>query len=244
MKNLFSLVVLSLFVCVFGNVNAATISVYDGSLDSQLPDEQSAYVNRSNLTPVGTASYISSGYTQIDTMGSVDERLGFYVYKVDLDRTKGVNVNFNLRIQNQIISYSHRGAFDINISTNDDWGIHLYFSTNEIFSVDTDTLRVKTVSHTATSFIDYTVNIFNGSYTVYADSASIMSGSLLNYGVGYDYIGFGDRTYGAGGLVDFASMSLSGDGVTSTMPVPVPEPFSIILFLSCLAGAYVKKRII
>jgi len=70
-----------------------------------------------------------------------------------------------------------------------------------------------------------------------------MSGSLLNYGVGYDYIGFGDRTYGAGGLVDFASMSLSGDGVTSKLPAPIPEPFSIILFISGLVSVYVKKRL-
>ena len=235
---------------------ADSISLYDATLNDELPDVQSEHILLTSYQDMGTASYMTEGsisFTRIDTTTSNNTRYGYYLRTVDMDRTQGVNISFRVRLSSITATYEERGAFAVHINTSDKMGLKLYFRSDEIFSSGTDFLRRVSTSYDTGSFVNYNLYISADSFTLSANSTVILSDTLVNfpddsiYYHAYPYIAFRDSTTVASGIIDIASLSAYGDGVGSLLPDPepvaVPEPFSLILFLASLAGYGVRRKL-
>ncbi len=236
---------------------ADSISLYDATLSNELPNNQSEYILLNTYEVPGSASYMtegSDGFTRIDTIASNATRYAYRVSKVAMDRTQGVNIDFTIRIYSSIGTYDQRGPFWLHINTSDKMGLQLYFRSDEIFSMSTDFLRRVSTSYDTTDFVDYNLYISGNSFTLSANSTVVLTDTLVNfpddsiYFHAYPYMSFGDATTAASGLIDIASISAYGDGVSSLLPDPepvaVPEPLSLILFVASLLGFGLKRFVL
>ncbi len=246
------------FISMVSLVHADSISLYDAALNDELPEVQSEYIFRSTYGVMGTSEYMTEGtdsFIRIDTIASNTTRYGYVIKDVAMDRTQGVNLDFTIRIYDSTVEYYHRGPFSIHINTSDKMGLELYFRADEIFSTNTDFFRRVSASYVTTGFVDYNLYISGDSFTLSANSTVILTDTLVNfpddsiYFHDYPRISFGDGSAVASGIIDIASLSVYGAGVSSLLPEPepepephpIPEPLSVIMLVCSVLGAGVKR---
>lgn len=160
-----------------------------------------------------------------------------------LDRTAGFQVNFVTQVENESHTNNNRAGFNVIILSEDAKGIELAFWQNEIWAQNDDTTG-GLFKHgegiafgTTTGLTDYQVTIANDTYTLAANTETILTGTLRDY-KNFDgfpdpyqtpnFLFFGDNTTSAQ-----ARLRLHFVSVTGTTP-PTPTSLSTMTSTSTL----------
>lgn len=159
-------------------------------------------MNFTDFPPGAAPPIFSNGTTMLDTTISGRETYtgwtsngattpGFPI----LNRTAGFQVDFTLQIENEAHINNDRSGFSLIILSEDARGIELAFWENEIWG-QSDSSTGGLFKHgegvtftTTTDLIDYQLTINDDTYTLIANTQSILTGPLRDYS---DFDGFPD----------------------------------------------------
>ncbi len=233
---------------------ASEVILYDASLDTQLPNEQTSYFA---LFGSGTQSYMTDGsdeFTRYNTLPDTSTIFGYNTTQFLLDRSLGYTFSFTMRVVSETNVNDNRSCFNIVLYSTDEWGIMFYFQPDEIMTSQADFggyPKAESTTYNTTSFVDYDIVVLGDIYTLYANGSQILTGDLKNYvadlvskgySTAYPRLRIGDATSGASGIADISFMQLSGDGVTLPVePTPIPEPLSVGLVLLSVGGLVLRR---
>ena len=247
-----------LLITVYGNVGAATVLLFDGNT-GPVPG-QLLFASGGG----GSQSFGTDGVT-LDSTSDNDVQAGytnwaelppfppFILPSIDLDRSAGVTVDFEVRInQEDHGTDNDRSGFVAIVVTNDRQGVELSFwkdagaGMGEIWAQEIGFNHSTTESvpyDTSTSSTTYSLHILGLGYSLLANGAPLLSGSLRDLsGVVMDvpdvydipnFLFFGDNTTSAQANVTLGDIALT---------TPVPLPPSIALMLAACIGLVVQGR--
>ena len=265
MKNLImSLIILTLTASI-----ANAQSLYDGSANAgnETPDQQGWQYIVDPFYGSLASNTASGGRTYFYTLGSDNIQAGYFSNNpflgqshplldgVILDRTTGFSLDFGLQLNLEMHSTPDRAGFSIILLSHDLYGIELGFWQDEIWAQsglpNMFTHAESTGLFNTTVNTDYTLNILDMTYTLYANSNPILTGALRDYsswtssipGWGSfpydtpDFIFLGDDTSSAQCDVELSYVTLQNGGDA------VPEPSAVILFLiGAVKFIFFRKR--
>ncbi len=162
-----------------------------------------------------------------------------------LDRNAGFQVDFTLQIENEFHSNNDRSGFSMIVLSEDARGIELAFWENEIWA-QSDNITGGLFKHgegvifpTTTGLINYRLTVTGDTYTLTADTQSILSGPVRDYS---DFDGFpdpyqtpnflflGDDTTSAQARVRLRFVSIAGtepeipSGISTSTSTNSPQP--------------------
>ena len=216
--------------------------------------------------PPGTASPIySNGVTVVDTTIS---GLGTYAGWTSigattpsfpiLDRPAGFKVDFTLQIENESHRNNDRSGFSLIILSEDARGIELAFWENEIWA-QSDSNTGGLFKHgegvtfpTNTDLIEYQLTVTGDTYTLTANSQSVLSGPVRDYSEfdGFpdpyetpNFLFLGDNTTSAQARVQLSFVSITGTepviptGTSSStspgssLPADLPTPLPSVTLI-------------
>jgi hypothetical protein len=225
----------------------ALYTLYDGSLGTT-PDQQGNFIYLAFA--LFATQTVTMGGTILNTLPFTDDFAGYVKSNQipTLDRTSGYTVNFTT----QVFSESHAGSdrnsdgiddragFSVTVLSSDSEGIELGFWTDQIWVQDDDTngmnnllTHAEGVTFTTTSLTPYSLAILSNTYTLSANGAPILSGSLRNYSafvppLGFpnpytstNFISLGDNSSSARAQIKLAAVSVSTAAITTTNYLPV-----------------------
>ncbi len=189
-------------------------------------------MNFANFPPDATVPRYENGTTVLDTTISGDGTYAGWIAEGTmtpgfpiLDRAAGFQVDFTVQVENESHANNNRAGFSMIILSADVRGIELAFWKNEIRAQDDDTtgmlfkLGEGTTFTTTTGPINYRLSILNNTYTLTANSVTILSGPLRDYRnfKGFpdpyetpNFLFLGDDTTSAQARIRLAYVSVTG----------------------------------
>lgn len=229
-----------LLLCLPVTARAQTI-LYNETLGN-LPADQGWFLYLT-ISPLNASqSYIPGQGTQLVTINSAsagyfnkNPLTGTLVNPAfpTLNRATGFRITWDLLISSETHASPDRAGFSIIALASDNRGIELGFWNNEIWAQNDSPLFThgEGVSFSTLSRLRYDLDILGSSYTLYANSAPILTGALRDYssfGQPYTNTSFlflGDDTSSANADITLGRVSLL---------TAVPEPATWIS-LACMA---------
>ena len=237
----------ALLLFITGGVNATTISLFEDSLGT-LPSVQGKLF----FAGLGGTQTVSANGVDLDTtpLGDPGQHGYSNSIAVDLDRTKGLNLDFQLHVSlEEHGSNGHRAGFSVIVITNDLQDVELGFwrdagaGIGEVWAQEVGFTHAEGALYdTSSAETNYSLQILGSEYSLLADGVSLLSGALGNlsgvastdvYGI-RNYLFFGDNTTSARGQVTLGDISLT------TAPVPLPP--SVALMLAACVGLLFHGR--
>ena len=232
----------------------ADVVLYDGVAGNGTPGDQGLHW----ISQLGGTQSQSGGVTTLTT--DADTRNGYYNYvssavvsqvsggalntefsakvAVSLDRSgDGYTVRFDARLISESHSSTDRAGFSIIALGSDLAGIELGFWEGQVWAQSgADFQHAEEASFDTTAeMVTYQLAVLGTEYTLYADGAELLTGSLRDYSAHEnlvysqsDFLFFGDNTTSAAGSVEL--------GPISVLDAAVPEPATMgLLSLGGLA---------
>lgn len=172
-------------------VEAATVTLYDGS---GLPAAQGWLVpgainsGGANVPPSET---VVLGGVQVDTAANEAEYSGYSNYNPStssfvnpsfptLDRTVGYSFSFNVALNSTTNSSDNRATFSVTVISSDGLGIELGFESGLVFGQSADFIRLENATFNTAALANYTLTVLGNSYTLSSGSQTL-TGPLRNY---------------------------------------------------------------
>ena len=238
--------VAALLLFIAGGVHAATISLFDDSLGT-LPSAQG------NLFFAGFGGTQSVSADGVDLNTTLLGNTGQVGYSNSitpvLDRSTGINLDFQLQVNLEEHGSMHRSGFSVIVITADMWGVELEFwqdsgtGTGEVWAREVGFTHAKgTAYDTSSAETNHSLQILDSGYSLLANGAPLLSGVLRElHGVApplFDvyaipnYLFFGDNTSSARSEVTLGDITLT----------TVPLPPNIALMLAACVGLLLQGR--
>ncbi len=211
----------ALLFCAVAASPAATILLYDGSLNTT-PGSQGWSLGALS----GGGSYtesVTGGGTLLTTTGY--ERAGYSrLSPLSLDRTFGYRFTFELQLDNESHSTADRAGLSLLVVGSDLHGLEIAFWNDQIWTQNDSPL----FTHGETAAFDtsarslYTLTVQGDTYTFAAGSTTLLAGSLRDYSAGGlpytvpNFVFVGDDTFSANAATRFYGATLTD----------VPEPIT------------------
>ncbi len=241
---------------------ATTVTLFDAAPGS-LPGSQGELLFCAEVLCLGRpeSAWVTSAGAGIgavfDTTPSNTPRLGYANYipllsplpTLALDRTTGVNLDFELQVNLEEHAGVNRSGFSIIVITDDLLGVELGFwqdagaGIGEIWAQEAGFTHAEGAAYdTSSALTSYSLQILGSGYSLLADGAPLLSGALRDlsgvasldvYGIP-NYLFIGDNTTSA------RSQVLLGDITLTTAMVPLPP--SIVLMLGACIGLLFQRR--
>ncbi|HEY9851526.1 MAG TPA: hypothetical protein V6D28_18790 [Leptolyngbyaceae cyanobacterium] len=185
---------LSLLVGVSYSVEAATVTLYNGSGS---PSSQGWLIGGGvrtvlgNPAPVALSETPVAGGVQVVTNANSAEYAGYSNYNPftsslvnasfpSLDRTLGYSITFSVALNSTTSNSNDRAAFSITVISSDTSAIELGFENGLIFAQNATFTRGENAAFNTTSASTYTLTVLNSGYTL-SNGSQTLSGSLRNY---------------------------------------------------------------
>jgi hypothetical protein len=237
------------------SANATTLILYDAA-SGTIPSPP--LMNFNDFPPGVALPTFSDGTTVMDTtISGRDTYAGWIATGATtpgfpiLDRTAGFQVNFVIQVENESHTNNNRAGFNVIILSEDAKGIELAFWQNEIWAQNDDTTG-GLFKHgegiafaTTTGLKDYQLMIANDTYTLAANTETILTGPLRDY-KNFDgfpdpyqtpnFLFFGDNTTSAESRVRLGLVSVTGTepliatatsvSTSTSSPAPLPTDSS------------------
>ncbi len=194
MRSMKSFILIIILVGICSRLNASNITVYDGSLGTA-PDVQ----GMSDFSSPETVITTTSSETRVDSTLGASFRGGYNkTLSQSLDRTLGYQMMLSFNIHSE----SHNPNKDasglrIRMESDDIWGIRLDFWEDEIWDSASDGSHVNGVTYDTQQMVNYKIDVFNDSYTLFGNDIFIKTGDLYLYSTGSpigNFIQIGDST--------------------------------------------------
>lgn len=267
-KSLLGIAVSLMAIAPVNEVQAASITLYDGSDRAVTPN---------NFSPqwlafggIGGSQSFNSAVqaTNLNTSGNDNFQAGYSNYVGRsllnsqfpiLDRALGYTLSFSVEILSESHSNNQRAGFSVIVVSSDvasgvQSSIEIGFQDNRVFAQNDSPLFGSPAANTTTfdpvgvGFINYDLVVLGNSYQLLANGSSILQGNLRDYTAfsgaidpyeNPNFIFFGDNTTSAQANINFRSASL-----TTNEPATVPEPSSLLglLELGSLGALAFQKR--
>jgi len=244
------------------NLKAASAASFLGAKTLVLYDAASGAIPGAPLLsfidfPTSAASpTYADGVTLMDTAAAGSDTYAGWIANAEttpgfpiLDRTDGFQLDVTLQVEDESHTSNHRAGFSIIILSEDAKGIEVAFWENEIWVQSDDTTgglfrHGEGVAFATTAgLIDYRITIVGDTYTLSADTQTLLSGPVRDYSAfeGFpdpyetpNFLFLGDDTTSAQGRVRLSFISITGTEpvvptalVTSTStdaPLPTTSP--------------------
>ena len=236
--------------------NVKTLILYD-STSGAVPG--TPLMGFTDFPPGVAAPIFSNDVTILDTTSAgVDTYAGWTANEAMtpgfpvLDRTEGFRLDFTLQIEDESHNHNHRSGFNLILLSDDARGIELAFWENEIW-VQSDSNTGGLFTHgegivfpTTAGLINYQLTVTGDTYTLIADTRSILTGPVRDYS---DFDGFpdpyqtpnfiflGDDTTSAQARIRLRFVSITGTepmtatvtstGTGTSEPLPTTSPTAI-----------------
>lgn len=208
----------------------AQTTLYNETLGN-FPGDQGWFLYLTNSPTNATQTYISAQGTELVTTNGVSAGyfnknpfFGTFINPAfpTLDRNPGFRISWDLLIHSETHPNVNRAGFSIIALSNDNLGIELGFWGNEIWAQSgSDFLHAEGVTFTTTNQTHYDLTLQGNNYNLFANGASVLTGSLRNYssfGIPYSYNNFlflGDDT-----STNDADITLGRVSLVSAIPEP------------------------
>jgi hypothetical protein len=166
---------------------AATVTLYDGALNTGTPDTQGYFSYVIDPFPPHVASQsFANGATSLTTTLEISDQAGYFSNSSlmpQLDRTAGYTVRFTAQVLEETHNNNNRAGFSVIVLSSDLKGIELGFWEDQVWAqadmprfthAETETLD------TTAGLIAYELRILGNSYTLTGGGASL-SGPLRDY---------------------------------------------------------------
>ena len=213
-----------------------TLVLYDAA-SGAIPGE--SLMDFTDFPPGAASLTYADGAAVLDTSPSGSDTFAGWVSGQaitpefpSLDRTEGFQVNFTLQVESESHERNNRAGFSVILLDQEAKGIELAFWEDEIWAQnDAFTGRLFTPGEgvafdTTLGFIEYQVSVVGGTYTLTANSTTILSGPVRDYSQfdGFpdpyetpNFLFWGDDTSAAEALVRLRFVSVSG----TASPLPI-----------------------
>jgi hypothetical protein len=199
------------------SATAATITLYDGALDTGTPDTQGFFYLTQPASPQARQSF-ANGATTLTTTLQISDQAGYFANPFQmpqLDRAAGYSVRFTAQVLAEAHNDNDRAGFSVIVLSNDLKGIELGFWQDQVWAQSGPQFtRAETVTlDTTAGLIAYELAIVGDSYTLTGGSA-MLSGLLRDYssfGDPYNRANFlflGDDTSSAGARIRLAKVDI------------------------------------
>jgi hypothetical protein len=204
-------------------VHAQNVTLYDGAGGKTLDQGTGnwAYIQRPRQPVViGKAR---DGATDLDTTSNAGFKAGYScLVPFPLDSAKGYTARFDLKVVAEAHGgRTNRAGCSVIVLGSDRRGVELAFWTNEVWAqTDAFAHATGTETHafdTTPARIRYTLRVAEGKYTLSAGGATLLRGSLHNYGLSgpalpyklADYLFIGDDTTSASAHFQIAHIDIA-----------------------------------
>ncbi len=173
------------------SVGGKTLVLYDSD-GRAIP--AAPLMNFTDFPPGAASPTYANGVTVVDTTTSDNNTYAGWISNGTttpgfpiLDRSAGFQLDFTLRVESESHANNNRAGFSIIVLGEDARGIELAFWENEIWAQN-DYITGGLFEHgegtafaTSAGLIDYQVIILDDTYTLTANTAPILTGSLRDY---------------------------------------------------------------
>jgi hypothetical protein len=206
---------------------AATVTLYDGALNTGTPDTQDHFSYLTDPFPPQTAASQSfaNGATTLTTTLQISDKAGYFALSLpQLDRAAGYTVRFTVHVLEEIHNDNDRAGFSVIALSSDLKGIELGFWEDQVWAQSgPDFTRAETETlDTTAGLTAYELAIHGNSYTLSGGGATL-SGPLRDYsqkGAPYtlpNFLFLGDDTTSASARIRLAKVDLvTADPPTAT----------------------------
>jgi hypothetical protein len=229
---------------------AKTLILYD-AVSGNIP--ASPLMGFADFPPgVSPPTYVDTATVLDTTLSGSDTYAGWVSSQATVPGFPGLNpvmgfqVNFTMQMESETHTNNDRAGFSVLILDQDVRGIELSFWTNEIWVQNDDSIGglfkhgEAVAFSTTSSSIDYQVTIAGNTYTLMANAAPILSGTLRDYKnfEGFpdpyetpNFLFLGDDTTSAQARVRLQFVSVTGREpaipTSTTMPLPIASPTTL-----------------
>jgi hypothetical protein len=196
---------------------AATVTLYDGALNTGTPDTQGFFYLTKPTSSQARQSF-ANGATTLTTTLQISDQAGYFASPLQmpqLDRTAGYTVRFTTQVLEETHNNSNRAGFSVIVLSSDLKGIELGFWTDQVWAQSPQFTRTETATlDTTVGLIAYELAIIGNSYTLTGGGATL-SGPLRDYssfGDPYNRANFlflGDDTTSAGARIRLAKVDIT-----------------------------------
>ena len=246
MRSNYHLAALIVIAATSSYASAQTTFLYNGSAGggSETPQSQ----NWLYAVTTGSVASSSGGATTFNTTRNALLEGGYSNYDPltlalenpqfpSLNSSLGFTVGFDVQVNSESHSSNDRAGFDVIVLDQNAMGIELGFWADDVWAQSDSPLFTHgsdVAFNTESSSHAYDLTLDNGTYNLFADGTSILSGPLQNYsaqGVPYtldSYIFIGDDTTAASASETFSSLSV-------TVPEPATAGAAVVFFAAVLA---------
>jgi hypothetical protein len=237
-------------------VRAEIIPLYDDS-QGNLPSDQD-WLQFTTLGGSGSQTAVSSGvrlesdlsagsgYSNHQLFSTPENPLLVNSSFPTLRRSRGFSLSFELQISSETHTSEDRAGFSVILLASDGRGIELGFWEDRIFAQSDQPLfeaAESTNFDTTAAEQAYELSILGESYSLEADGAELLSGSLRDYSafdvVPYtlsDYLFLGDNT--TSGAID----ATLGEITLNSQLTAIPEPSFLPLLIGAAALSGLRRR--
>ena len=237
----------------FPSVEGKTLSLYDAA-SGAIPS--TPLLSFTDFPPgVAAPSYSDQATIMDTTISGRDTYAGWIASGATtpgfplLDRTVGFQVNFSVQVEKESHANNHRAGFSLIILGQDAKGVEIAFWQNQIWAQSDDKTGglfrhgEGVAFKTSSGLVDYQVTILDDTYTLTANTQSILTGPLRDYSKfeGFpdpyqtpNFLFVGDDTTSAASRVRLSFLSVTGTepvtptaniAITSTsVSSPTPQP--------------------
>jgi hypothetical protein len=223
---------------------AATVTLYDGTLNTGTPDTQGfSYLTEPIFSPQASQSF-ANGVTTLTTTLQISDKAGYFAKNPpmpQLDRTAGYTVRFTAQVLEELHNNNNRAGFSVIVLSSDLKGIELGFWEDQVWAqadMPRFTHAETTTLDTTASLIAYELRILGNSYTLTGGGASL-SGPLRDYseeGQPYtidNFLFLGDDTTSASARIRLAKVDI----VTTESPTATARSLYLPAIVRPTAGA-------
>ncbi len=204
---------------------AATVTLYDGALNTGTPDTQ-GFFYLTKPVPSQARQSFTNGATTLTTTLQISDQAGYFASPLQmpqLDRTAGYTVRFTAQVLQESHNDNDRAGFSVIVLSSDLKGIELGFWADQVWAQSGPqfTRAETTTLDTTAGLIAYNLAIAQNSYTLTGGGASL-SGPLRDYSSFGDpytrpnFLFLGDDTTSAGARIRLAKVDIT----TAESPSP------------------------
>ncbi len=225
---------------VVGCAAAAEVVLYDGATNQPPNSPVWNWILSEDggtlLTPAASVIRTTAGgLTTLDTLDPMSDRAGYgklLAPAVNLDRTAGYTLTFEVQVLGEIHASNDRAGFSILHTASDGRGVELGFWTDRVWAQNDSPL----FTHGEEQLVDttdrqtYTLSVLANTYSLSTPGMTTLTGSLRDYssfGLPYslpNFLFLGDNTTSAHAIARIAFVGVD----------VVPEPGTFLLFIVAL----------